>query len=134
MSSFYLASRMGRRDELKTARRHLLCNGFRVTSTWLDSDDDDELDEDKISETDLYDIHRADGFILWNQHAAANHSGRLTELGVAIGEHKNPIYIVGPKTNVFMSAKAVTEVFEDWPACFGVIASLEQKVIDNECR
>lgn len=124
MSSFYLAARLSGRDELKTARRHLLCNGFDVTSQWLDVNYDDEFDDREIAETDLHDIHRADGFILWNQLASASHNGRLTELGVAIGEQKNPIYIIGPKTNVFMSAKAISEVFEDWDSCLEVIRGL----------
>jgi nucleoside 2-deoxyribosyltransferase len=120
MSSFYLAARLSRAEELRTARRHLLNNGIGVTSTWLDVVDEDELDEEKIAETDLRDIHRADGFILWNQHENASHNGLLTELGVAISALKNPIYIIGPKTNVFMSAKAITDVFDDWSACFGL--------------
>lgn len=91
--------------------------GFTATSTWLDADYDEGEDDEKISETDLHDIHRADGFILWNQHETASHNGRLTELGVAIGEHKYPIYIIWPKTNVFMSCKAITEVFAGWGDC-----------------
>ena len=130
MASFYLAARLSRAEELRTARRALLCSGVETTSTWLDADED-ELDDEKISETDLYDIHRASGFVLWNQHEHASHSGRLTELGVAIGEKKNPIYIVGPKTNVFMSAKAITDVFEDWEACLGAIVTLEQRALEQ---
>ncbi len=110
MLKVYLAARYNRRDEMRERRKDLHAVGIQVTSRWLDEKSDTNVDMGEESDSfyvttaavDLADIERADIFILFSENPLEGfkRGGRHVEYGYALKAGK-PIYVVGPKENVF---------------------------------
>jgi nucleoside 2-deoxyribosyltransferase len=106
----YLASQYARRDELCEHRAVLEPLGIEVTSRWLDEQEPltghmgDKPDAWYVhtANVDLEDVDRADAVIFFSENPRVGipRGGRHVEFGYALGT-KKPIYVVGPKENVF---------------------------------
>jgi hypothetical protein len=106
---FYLASRYGRRDELRGYAALLTHQGHEVTSRWLTGEhESNELmasDEEKRrwATEDLCDLLAADWFVFFSEsgiQAGSARGGRNVEFGYALGAAKN-IVVVGEPENIF---------------------------------
>ena len=111
MLKVYLAARYDRRDELREYRKILEKNyNVQVTSRWLDektstnSQMGDESDAFywETAQIDLMDIEAAHVFILFSENPLEGwkRGGRHVEFGYALKADK-PVWVVGPKENVF---------------------------------
>jgi nucleoside 2-deoxyribosyltransferase len=106
----YLASRYTRRDELRTYAKLLEQFGVEITSRWLDeaeplqSEMGDHSDEFyvKTAAIDLEDVDAADVLIFFSEDplVGTKRGGRHFEHGYAYAK-KKPIFVIGPKENVF---------------------------------
>lgn len=106
----YLAAQYARRDELREHLTALTPLGIEVTSRWLEEKEPlnshmGDKDDNWYIETanvDLDDIDRADAVIFFseNPRVGVPRGGRHVEFGYALGTNK-PIYVIGPKENVF---------------------------------
>lgn len=82
--------------------------GFEITSMWLSEDptttDHSQAANEQRARTDLWDIARADAFVLINPEEFRNSGtgGRHVETGCAMMLHM-PIFVLGVTTNVFHS-------------------------------
>src|SRR5262245_15466138 len=90
----YLASRFGRREEMRDVANDLASEGFEVTSRWLSSpaaltkSDIDGGPAADLALMDLEDLHRSDACIAFTEppgSAAPGRGGRHVELGIAVG-------------------------------------------------
>lgn len=136
MSSFYLAARFGRRDELNKYRADLEGHGHIVTSRWLTQRQKLDLrvhnytSEERLNFAlqDYEDVMRASRFIAFTENPSEEETvpggkrgGRHVELGLALAAHKI-IYVVGFRENVFCHLPSIQfyETFEKlmenlWP-------------------
>jgi len=106
----YLAAQYARRDELREHKAVLEPLGIEVTSRWLDEQEPlnsqmGEKTDDWYVETatiDLEDVDRAEAVIFFSENPRVGipRGGRHVEFGYALGTSK-PIYVIGPKENVF---------------------------------
>ena len=106
----YTAGRYSRRDEIAEYARILRANGIEVTSRWLEEKGSltgnmgDNTDEFYIetANVDIEDVKLADAVIFWAEDPLVGvpRGGRHVEYGYALGTNK-PIYVIGPKENVF---------------------------------
>lgn len=112
----YLAARFSARPSLRVVRDALEKAGHRVTSRWIDEDDDqthDSLTDQgrlRCAVRDLTDIGDADILIV-DTLLPANRGGREVEVGYALGRHKG-FFVVGPIRNVFHTI--ATRRFDNW--------------------
>jgi hypothetical protein len=147
----YLAARYSRRKELAGYRDGDLARlGIHVPAVWLNGDH--QLDDlgVPVSETgevlfesdraaaahyraqfatdDLGDVLSADILIAFTEEPRSTNSrgGRHVELGIALGAGK-PVYIVGPRENVFCHLPVVCH-FDTWAA---LVAYLESRFPAN---
>lgn len=133
----YLAARVSRKRELAGYRDGDLARlGIRVPARWLDShvlnsdgqpvnDAGDLIYPDNRQDASVWrrgfatddfgDVIRADMLIAFTEEPRSTNSrgGRHVELGIALGAGK-PIYLVGPRENVFCHLPAVRQ-FDTWP-------------------
>jgi nucleoside 2-deoxyribosyltransferase len=106
----YLAARYSQKEEMKLVAKQLRCHGHIITSTWLEETEPPDVTLDQLTEhflayqaeVDLNDIKRADIFVLFSIDPLIPtvRGGRHVETGVALALGK-PIYVVGPKENIF---------------------------------
>ena len=106
----YLASRYSQKEDTKVVARHLRKLGFKITSQWLKEPHAPNTTLDMCSGEDLSfyavqdfdDIKRADVFVLFSVDPLIPtvRGGRHVETGIALALGK-PVYIVGPKENIF---------------------------------
>lgn len=105
---FYLASRYGRRLELRAYAERLRAIGHEVTSRWLGGEheafDASPTREQMMdwSEDDIADIRDADVFVAFTEHPDSpfGRGGRHVEAGHAMALGKE-ICVVGPVENIF---------------------------------
>lgn len=106
----YIAGRYSRRDYFREVRDRLLAAGHQVTSRWLEEDkplqtqmgDDSDEFYVETSRVDLEDIYNANAVLFFSEDPLVGtpRGGRHVEFGYALGLLK-PIYVVGPRENVF---------------------------------
>lgn len=122
---FYLASRYGRKLELRQRREDLQQAGHVVTSQWLDTDlratdlgvtSSGPEDREYHAQQDLADIQRADVLIAFTEDPEAgpvsSRGGRHVEFGYALACGR-PVIVVGPRENIFHFLPNV-RVFATW--------------------
>lgn len=120
MSSYYLAGRVSRREELREWAQDLIDMGHTVTSQWLwrniphaNHQIKDKALRAEIAAEDMNDIRKADVFLLASETTGMGGSGgRLVEFGYALGRHKL-LVVVGPMENLFLCLPGVLK-YEDW--------------------
>jgi hypothetical protein len=112
MSKIYLASRMGRRDQMREVRAQLQAMGHTVTSQWIDTEFDLTGGGSSVAPPDqrlkyclidMEDVLRADWVISFTEDpdsSAGKRGGRHVEFGIALAEGKRLI-LVGPRENIF---------------------------------
>jgi len=106
----YLASQYKRRDELRQYREQLEEVGVIVTSNWLNETSplDGKLTNERedfyvhTANVDIQDIESADALVLFSEDPLTGvpRGGRHFETGYAHALEM-PVYVVGPKENVF---------------------------------
>jgi hypothetical protein len=117
----YLAAQYERKEEMRKCRDDLWAINVKVTSTWIDNNDQGEGlgadDLDKIPHMgiapallDTADIARADAFIMFTN--GLGRGGHHTELGIALAMNK-VIFLIGKRENVFHCLSAI-QAFPDW--------------------
>lgn len=120
MTSFYLAARYSRRDEMLGVRDVLETFGHTVTSRWIDGahqaapDDVDAMR--RFASEDLSDLRDAERVLVFTEtprEPHTNRGGRHVELGIAYALGK-PILIVGPYENAFTT---LCEQVPTWKHC-----------------
>lgn len=129
MTSYYLAARYSRHDEMQGVRDVLEGLGHSVTSRWIDCHTDIEGDHTSsfsvetlndptklgdcryVAIHDLIDIDRAD--VLLSFSGGGRKGGRHVEVGYALGRGK-PVIVIGDRENVFHTLAAVTH-YRSWP-------------------
>jgi hypothetical protein len=134
-----MASRFGRRFELRRYREDLQRRGHTVTSRWLDlpSEDPSPEAQAKCAAIDLEDIYRAETLIAFSEAAVRSkprkHSrgGRWVEYGLALGTGK-PVVLVGPRENVFCHLAQVT-VYPSWQDYINTLDAAPIRVC-NKCN
>ena len=106
----YIAGQYARRNEFRKYARLLNAAGIDVTSNWLNEtnplktqmgDDTPEFYQ-ATAALDLRDVKRADAVLFFAEDPLVGipRGGRHVEFGYALGLHI-PIYVIGPKENVF---------------------------------
>lgn len=111
---FYLASRYGRRDELRGYAEELQALGHEVTSRWLWEGDEGVTDDGgtlrgsdealhRAAQRDIEDIDRSDGQVFFTEDPQSHfgRGGRHVEFGFALAASRGPMIIVGPRENLF---------------------------------
>lgn len=108
--SLYIAGQYARRDQFLQVRDKLIKIGYSVTSRWLEETKPltgcmgQETSEwyFETQATDLCDIFRATAMLFFAEDPKQQppRGGRHVEFGYALGLLK-PIYVIGPKENVF---------------------------------
>jgi nucleoside 2-deoxyribosyltransferase len=107
----YIAARYPRKEEMRKAAAKLTIAGHKITASWLDEAHalDVQLDEispkdlQRMAETDIRDILRADALVFFAEAPTATYprGGRHVEFGVALALDK-PIYVIGEvEENIF---------------------------------
>ena len=106
----YLAAQYARRDELKDHAIVLRGMGVEVTSRWLEEKNPlhTNMGDDTVefyietANIDIEDIERADAVVFFSEDPTVGikRGGRHVEFGYAHAKQK-PIYVIGPKENVF---------------------------------
>lgn len=124
---FYLAARYSRHPEMRDHRTMLELYKHTVTSRWINgkhvSEDPDTAAA--FAAEDLADIVLADAVVCFNEEPRVpntSRGGRHVEFGFAYALHK-PIYLVGPKENVFHWLIRDNFRYETIPDFFADIAS-----------
>jgi hypothetical protein len=87
--------------ELRAYRTALEMVGYTVTASWLDACDTDECTAHE-AQTDLDEVRLADALIFFAEDpkTAWPRGSRCVEYGIALQMGK-PIYVIGPRENVF---------------------------------
>lgn len=121
----YMAARYSRRDELREKKEVLEKLGLNVTSRWLEETNplDTQMGDDttefyiETANIDLIDIDLAEAVLFFSEDPLVGipRGGRHVEFGYALGT-KKPIYVVGPRENVFHYIDRVYhfDTFEDF--------------------
>ena len=127
----YLAGRYSRKEELKSYVPLLEANGFEVLTNWLKEKADsniglDEMTNEECEDTsnvDLTDIQSVEAMLFFAEDPLTGtpRGGRHVEFGYALAL-KKPIFVVGPKENIFHWQPYVThfESIEDFVDALGV--------------
>lgn len=104
----YLCSMYQRREALKFSALKLAEAGIENTARWLTVDDQTCPADGAMM--DVEDVRRSDAIICFTEHPAVGYTtgGRWVEFGLAMA-WGIPIYIVGPKENVFCHIPAVKD-------------------------
>jgi hypothetical protein len=127
----YLSARYGRRSEMVKCAYELRDDGHRVTSQWINGEDETEgqrhtfADQRQWALDDLYDINRSETLIAFTEPAdsAFGRGGRHVEFGYAMARGLNLI-VVGPRENVFHHHDDVIW-FSNWHEARQYIKSLQ---------
>lgn len=108
--SIYIAGRYSRRNEFRQVRDKLIKRGYCITSNWLNENEPLQSQMGQKSSgwyydtqaVDLLDIFRANAVLFFSEDPLVGtpRGGRHVEFGYALGLLK-PIYVIGPKENVF---------------------------------
>lgn len=110
----YLASRFGRRDEMREYEKELKNAGHVCTANWLWAEEPDERDgggmraisdEDKAryAIVDMEDVAKSDVLVAFTEAPGVeggSRGGRHVEFGAALAFNKE-VLIVGPRENIF---------------------------------
>lgn len=109
----YLAGSWLRRDEIRGYADDLKKFGVEITSRWLYTHGN--MPDYQAALEDLEDIRKADMLVLFTQDSSAGYTtgGRHFESGYAWAKGM-PMFIVGPRENVFHSLVAGSEVFANY--------------------
>jgi nucleoside 2-deoxyribosyltransferase len=133
----YLAAQYARRDELRQYKSVLNTLGVEVTSRWLEEKEPlnsqmGQHSEEFYVETatiDLEDVEKADAVIFFSENPLVGvvRGGRHVEFGYAMKADK-PIYVIGPKENVFHYIGRVYhfDTFYDFVETFKKYANVEE--------
>lgn len=113
----YIAGRYSRRDEFRLVRDKLVSLDHTVTSRWLDENEPLQSQMGQHSDqwyydtqnVDLQDVWSADTMLFFAEDPLVGipRGGRHVEFGYAIGIGR-PIFVIGPRENVFHYNWAVT--------------------------
>lgn len=109
----YIAGKYTAKERLKQNRDALRTLGFSVSSTWMDTDFPEVIDDEQMiieGERDVAEVTNASLLILDTFDESAT-GGREVELGIALAKD-TMIYQVGPKRNIFHWL--VDMHFESW--------------------
>lgn len=112
---FYIASRFSRAAGMREAVADIRKIGHETTSRWMFFEQDDNPETQmQWSANDLADVRAADGLIFFAEYPDAGFmtGGRHVEFGIAV-ERGIPIYVIGPKENIFHWLEYV-EHFNTW--------------------
>ena len=128
----YLASRYGRKAELKKHRKELIAMGHQCTSNWLDEEDesfDSVTDERRteIASQDWKDVNESDLLVVFTTSSPSKGGGHHFEAGLATGWARNVI-VVGPRVHVFYYLPWMIHV-EDWESAKEAIRGFQEKII-----
>jgi len=106
----YIAARYSRKEEMKQVSELLRSEGVEVVSTWMEEPHDGNISLndvcdallEKYSVIDVSQVIDADIMIMFSEDPLIGtpRGGRHVEFGIALGTRK-PIYVVGPKENIF---------------------------------
>ena len=127
----YLAGQYPRRAELARYAAELRQRGITVTSRWLDTETEADLESatweqrETWAANDLEDVDAADVVVVFTETASygPTRGGRHVETGFALARRK-VIILVGPLENVFHSHPDISARFREWgPAVVDVIPS-----------
>ena len=124
MIVIYIAGKYTAKARLKEHRAQVQASGFDVSSSWLDTNFPEVIDEDRMANEavrDCQEVEDAGVFILDTIDESMT-GGREVELGIALTVGASILH-VGPKRNVFHYLPMVQH-FEDWDA---VIAHLRER-------
>jgi hypothetical protein len=114
----YLASRFGRRYELRRYRQDLEDLGHIVTSRWLDAGSEDPEALGLCAQEDLIDIVTADTLVNFTEEPRGDSRGaRHCEFGLGLGLNKRLI-LIGPLEHAFHFLPQV-ERFASWADFLG---------------
>jgi len=137
-TSFYLAARYSRREELCAYRSDLEARGHVAPARWLagghqvhgleaaravEADGPVPADQALVVATDdIEDLLASDVLVAFTEQPRtplASRGGRHTEFGIALGLRRagvsnRPIFVVGPIENVFHALPEVDGRFDDW--------------------
>ena len=116
MTTFYLAARFSRREELRGYRDDLLQLGHHVTASWIDLETQDPTRASACARQDIADIVAADCLIAFTEFDRSSWTcgGRHFEAGFAFAVGKR-LMIIGPCENVFYSLPDWRQ-FDTWDA------------------
>lgn len=129
VSTFYLAARYSRRDELNRYKADLEAVGHRVPARWLKGEHQSEnlssAEAREYSIDDVEDIMDAHAIVCFTEHPRsdeykASRGGRHVEFGIVMGlqlahHYAAPkIFVVGPRENVFHCHPLVEGEFKTW--------------------
>jgi hypothetical protein len=109
----YLASRFGRRYELRKYRQDLEDLGHIVTSRWLDASGEDPEALGLCAQEDLIDIVTADIIVNFTEEPRGDsRGGRHCEFGIGLALNKQ-LVIIGPREHAFHFLPQV-ECYDSW--------------------
>ena len=123
-TTYYLAGRFSRKDELAGYANQIVAAGERVNARWLTGAHDASTERELTSEElrafameDLEDIHGSSGFILFTESPDAGYTsgGRMVEFGWALVYSQirpENLLICGPHENVF--TQLAREQYDTW--------------------
>lgn len=132
MTSYYLAARYSRRDEMLGVRDVLETFGHTVTSRWINGghqaapDDVDAMA--RFATDDIEDLKAAERVLVFTEtprEPHTNRGGRHVELGIAyaLGKH---VLIVGPYENAFTT---LCRRVPSWRACVAEILRQSDTIV-----
>lgn len=124
----YLASRYSRNEEMRDHADQLEQLGIHVRARWIKGNHSADhlegearfLASQKFAIEDYEDVCSADFLILFSDPPrTTTRGGKNVEFGVALGQNK-PIFIVGPRENVFHDLPQVTR-FDTWEELYEML-------------
>jgi len=129
--SVYLAAAYGRRYELRRYAEELWGAGFVVTSSWIDSEDQEDSglgtkERVAVANRDLDDLKSARCVVAFTEGPfGPSRGGRHVELGfaLALGRH---IVVVGPAENVYCDLADV--IVPTWPVALAHLQEVARSV------
>jgi hypothetical protein len=132
-----MSARMGRRAELRRYRTDLARAGYRVVSSWLDSEvDDADLDSKTLGEQQVRNLEEIDRSTLHvvftdppgEEVVGATRGTRHFDAGYAWSLQR--VVIVGPRENAAHHIPDV-EVYPTWGAFYEALTGMKLPVDDD---
>lgn len=97
----YIAARYERRLEMLEHQKDIESRGIRVISRWIKHGPEcDKIGPAYSALADRADLVKADVLLFFSEEGPFPRGGRHVEFGMALGMLR-PIFVVGPKENVF---------------------------------
>lgn len=104
----YLAARYSRNPEMREVASYLKARGHQITSRWINGsheigDVTTDLERRQLALDDWLDLQRSDAMLAYSETPRSTNDsrgGRHVEFGLALAWNI-PIYVVGPRENVF---------------------------------